>query len=215
MVRHGNSDRRSLRRSDHRDHRDRRHRYSGSDPMVRPSIRAVAAAAVESPRLKGSGAAQPNGISMQPLTATMREIGAWSLLQNHRTVCEAAPSCSSALHRRAPNTATEPRQDVPGGLFHCGDGDPAVHHRQRYALAGGASSACTIKPQSGVACCKREGAMQSIIDDFARSFALRMTIVLATGIVIAFFPAPRGLGACLGNSGFYWREEGESDSRLA
>jgi len=23
------------------------------------------------------------------------------------------------------------------------------------------------------------------------------------------------LGACLGNSGFYWREEGESDSRLA
>jgi hypothetical protein len=24
-----------------------------------------------------------------------------------------------------------------------------------------------------------------------------------------------GLGACLGNSGFYWREEGESDSRLA
>jgi hypothetical protein len=57
MVRHGNSDRRSLRRSDHRDHRDRRHRYSGSDPMVRPSIRAVAAAAVESPRRKGSGAA--------------------------------------------------------------------------------------------------------------------------------------------------------------
>jgi len=55
MVRHGNSDRRSLRRSDHRDHRDRRHRYSGSDPMVRPSIRAVAAAAVESPRLKEAG----------------------------------------------------------------------------------------------------------------------------------------------------------------
>jgi hypothetical protein len=51
MVRYRNSDRRSLRRSDHRGHRDRRHRYSGSDPMVRPSIRAVAAAAVESPRL--------------------------------------------------------------------------------------------------------------------------------------------------------------------
>ena len=55
MVRHGNSDRRSLRRSDHRDHRERRHRSSGSDPMVRPSIRAVAAAAVESPRLKEAG----------------------------------------------------------------------------------------------------------------------------------------------------------------
>ena len=40
--------------------------------------------------------------------------------------------------------------------------------------------------------------MQSIIDDFARSFALRMTIVLATGMVIAFFLAPRGLGLFVG-----------------
>ena len=36
--------------------------------------------------------------------------------------------------------------------------------------------------------------MQSIIDVFARSFALRMTIVLATGMVIAFFLAPKVVG---------------------
>ena len=40
--------------------------------------------------------------------------------------------------------------------------------------------------------------MQSIIDDFARSFALRMTIVLATGMVIAFFLAPKVLGLFVG-----------------
>ena len=47
MVRHGNSDRRSLRRCDHRGHCGRRHRHSGSDHMVLPPIRTVAAAAVE------------------------------------------------------------------------------------------------------------------------------------------------------------------------
>ena len=40
--------------------------------------------------------------------------------------------------------------------------------------------------------------MQSIIDDFARSFALRMTIVLATGMVIGFFLAPKVLGIFVG-----------------
>ena len=50
--------------------------------------------------------------------------------------------------------------------------------------------------------------MQSIIDDFARSFALRMTIVLATGMVIAFFLAPRGLGLFVGVLGQPWTSRG-------
>ena len=40
--------------------------------------------------------------------------------------------------------------------------------------------------------------MQSIIDDFARSFALRITIVLAMGMVIVFFFAPKVLGLFVG-----------------
>jgi len=132
MVRHGNSDRRSLRRSDHRDHRDRRHRYSGSDPMVRPSIRAVAAAAVESPRLKEAGPRRST--PERPLT----DHGVQTVVRATRGICGhcdqnptlvakmvrgsgAAERLRQHATRRAPKHGNRAARGLLGGFYsgHC------------------------------------------------------------------------------------------------